>query len=166
MGPSEQLVVLTNTSTGETVEYLLDQDHADAMMALKAGPKKKARPRVKYTEPYALVFAEGARRMASNRDLKMTDHRIVWALLATAPIHGGWFRAERDQLAATAGVPLREVTRSLTVLVRAGILVRPKRGWLMFDPECFWKGTAESREAFLAQKIASASGTEEGEDHG
>lgn len=155
--PGMRRRILTIEDTGETFSVLLDEH--DNIQPDPKGLRKKQPTR--YSSPYATIFTAGATLLARDRRIRGTEHRVLAAILATAPLAEVEFPTQVTKLADTALLGENQVARSLAILADVGIITRPRHGWLSLNPRYVWRGGAAGREEALEQKIASAQGAEE-----
>jgi hypothetical protein len=152
--------VPTLDDSGTEEARLIDEETLLAAAAAARKARRAAEPGgiTRWSNRYATVFQEGGERLAAAKELNAAAHRVLWALLASAPYEGVEFPASPDRIAAMVGIERPAHYLATRRLIDLGVIDRPRVGWLRFNPEFVWRGSAQTREVALAEKIASAQG--------
>lgn len=146
MSQQTRKVTIVNTQTGESTESLIMED--------TGGAARKTR--VRFDDGYAITFEVALRRLASDREITGTMHRIIAALMVVAPISGEPFPSQSKRIARLVGITPNTVQKQYGQMAALGLIRRPSYGTLAFNPKYFWRGPAERRQQAL---IEEAEGT-------
>lgn len=108
---------------------------------LPQAPRRGGR---KLKDQWLLVFDAGWEALAG-ADLTVTDHRVFAALASRSTIGSGEWELRAPVVAEQLGIDVRRVYRSVEHLVEAGLIARTRKGFIEFNPDLFWRGSAKSR---------------------
>lgn len=158
--PAGYLRLPTVDDSGLEERRLVDEE----MVLAAANAIKKARRAsepggiTRWSSRYATLFQEGAEALAAAKELPGSSFRVLMALMAVAPYDGAEFPANPVRISEMVGMDSSAHSKATRRLLDVGVIERPRQGWLRFNPEFVWRGSAASREVALAEKIASAVG--------
>lgn len=101
-------------------------------------------PKARFDAPWMAVFDAGLEALMDAR-LTVSDVRVFYALLARSTTTGEQWEIRAELISDRLGMDLRRVRRGVAAIVEAGLLTRPRKGWVAFNPDMFWRGTSEAR---------------------
>lgn len=110
--------------------------------------QRKAPPKARFDAPWMAFFDAGLDALMDEK-LTVSDYRIFFALVQRAvPALTEWEIRSRE-VAERLQMDERRVRRGVAKLVEAGLLSRPRRGFLAFEPRLFWRGSSSDRVTVL-----------------
>lgn len=145
----------TDPATGETKEVLVED----------MTPKRVGKARVRYSSPYAITFLDGLRLLAKDRAITGTMHRVMAALLLSAPLDGEPFRPEPTRMRRLTNMSNQQLANTYTALAHHLLILRTSHGYVALNPTYFWRGPAEARERALDSLVAYEAFSDDDEDY-
>lgn len=136
---SQPTVSITNRDTGEVWDGAITEFSP-------GGRPVKAR----FSTPWMAVFFDGIDALVG-ADLTRTELRVFLAVASQSPDTGAAWEWRPAQTAARLGIDERRCYAAIKVLADRGLLLRPRKGWVAFPPQLFWRGTSAARATALRE---------------
>lgn len=95
-------------------------------------------------DTWSLVFDAGWDILTDAR-LNQSDARIFFALSRRAPLTGEAWEVNSRAMSERLEMDERRVRRGIANLVKLGLIRRPRKGWIEFNPDYFWRGSSKAR---------------------
>lgn len=100
----------------------------------------------RYTTPYTLMFRPAFQLIALNRTIRSGDIRVLFLIADQIEPNQRDIALDTTVVAAQLDIQPVSVVNAVNRLVKVGLLIRPKRGRLAFNPEYLWCGGVKRRE--------------------
>lgn len=106
----------------------------------------------RYTTPYVLFFRPAFRLLATSPVLRSGDLKILFLLSEQIDHKTELITVNYRKIGSVNDVEEATIRNAIGRLVKAGILIRPQRGQIGFNPQYVWCGGAGRREQLVSQQ--------------